>query len=95
MAGSRALRKLQIGAETLAAPGSNVAASTIWRGMGVIKDERDIVFPEEDVGILGGTDRNYEAARWSELSMPAVEATFNQLPYILNEIGRASCRERV
>ena len=84
MAGSRALRKLQIGAEPSDAKGTNVDATTIWRGMGVIKDERDIIFPEEDVGILGGTDRNYEARRWSALAMDSVEATFNQLPYILN-----------
>jgi hypothetical protein len=84
MAGSRALRKLQFGSEPSNAKGTNVAATTIWRGMGVIEDEREIVFPEEDVGILGGTDRNYEARRWSELAMPAVEGTFEQLPYILN-----------
>jgi hypothetical protein len=84
MAGSRALRLLQLGAEDSNAKGTAVIATTIWRGLGVIKDERDIVWPEEDVGILGGTDRNYEARRWSELAMPAVEATFNQLPYIFN-----------
>ena len=81
MAGSRALRKLQLGAETVAA-GTNAAATTIWRGTGVIKDQRDIVFPEEDVGILGGTTRNYPKAIWSELTMPSVEATYEQLPYI-------------
>lgn len=82
MAGSRALRKLQIGAEPSNAKGTNVDATTIWRGMGTIKDNREIIFPEEDVGILGGTDRNYEARRWSELAMSAVEATFEQLPYV-------------
>jgi hypothetical protein len=80
MAGSRALRRLQVGLETTA--GTGVAATTIWRGMGVIKDERDVRFPEEDVGILGGTDRSYIGAYWSELAMPAVEATFEQIPYI-------------
>ncbi len=80
MAGSRALRKLQIGTEVTA--GTPVAATTIWRGMGTIKDNREVVFPEEDVGILGGTDRSYIARQWSELAMPAVEATFEQLPYI-------------
>lgn len=80
MAGSRALRKLQLGKETV--KGTPVAATTIWRGMGVIKDNREIVFPQEDVGILGGTDRKYIARYWSELSMPAVEATFEQLPYL-------------
>ena len=80
MAGSRALRKLQFGGETTA--GTAVAATTIWRGMGVIKDNREIIFPEEDVGILGGTTRSYEARYWSELSLDSVEATFEQLPYI-------------
>lgn len=87
MAGSRALRKLQIGVETTA--GTPVAATTLWRGMGTIKDNREVVFPEEDVGILGGTDRSYIARYWSELSMPAVEATFEQLPYLF-EAGVAA-----
>jgi hypothetical protein len=50
--------------------------------MGVIKDNREVIFPEEDVGILGGTDRSYIARRWSEVAMPAVEATFEQVGYI-------------
>ena len=80
MAGSRALRKLQLGKEST--KGTPVAATTIWRGMGVIKDNREVMFPEEDVGILGGTDRSYIARYWSELAMPAVESTFEQIPYI-------------
>ena len=80
MAGSRALRKLQLGDESSA--GTPVAASTIWRGMGVIHDIREVNFPEEDVGILGGTDRSYIGRYWTELSMDSVEATFEQLPYL-------------
>ena len=87
MAGSRALRKLQFGKETTA--GTAVAATTIWRGMGVIKDQREIIFPQEDVGILGGTTRAYEARYWAELSMDSVEGTFEQLPYIF-EAGVAA-----
>ena len=83
MAGSRALRKIQIGREAAATPGTNVAATTIWRGMGVIKDNREVIFPEEDVGILGGTDRSYIARQWSEIALPGVEATFEQVGYIL------------
>lgn len=81
MAGSRALRKLVLGKETTS--GTPVACTTIWRGMGTIHDVQEVVFPGEDVGILGGTDRSYIARYWTELSMPAVEATFEQLPYIL------------
>jgi len=87
MAGSRALRRLQFGVE--ATSGTPVASTFIWRGMGVIKDNRDITFPEEDVGILGGTDRSYVARKFSELAMPSVEATFEQLPYIF-EAGIAA-----
>jgi hypothetical protein len=35
------------------------------------------------VGILGGTDRSYISAYWTELALDAVEATFEQLPYPL------------
>ena len=83
MAGSRALRKLQIGTETTGASGTPVAATAIWRGMGTIHDQREIVFPEEDVGYLGGTSRSYVARYWSELTLDEVEATFEQVGYIL------------
>jgi hypothetical protein len=87
MAGVRALRKLQLGKETT--KGTAVAADFIWRGMGVIKDQHEIIFPQEDVGILGGTDRSYVARYWGELSMPEVEATFEQLPHLF-EAGVAT-----
>lgn len=82
MAGSRALRKIQMGDETTA--GTPVAASFIWRGSagGMIHDIQDVVFPQEDVGYLGGTTRSYIARYWTELSMHETEATFEQLPYI-------------
>jgi len=82
MAGSRALRKIQMGAETTA--GTPVASTFIWRGTaGTIHDIQEVVFPAEDVGYLGGTTRSYIARYWTELSMPDTEATFEQLPYIL------------
>lgn len=81
MPGSRGLRLLQIGKEVT--PGTAVAATTIWRGEGVIKDNREVTFPKESVGILGGTTRSYIAKAWSELAFEEVEATFEQLPYLL------------
>ena len=87
MAGVRALRKLQLGKETT--KGTAVAATFIWRGMGVIKDNEDVIFPQEDVGYLGGTDRSYIARYWGELSMPEIEATYEQLPYLF-EAGVAA-----
>jgi len=56
-AGSKFLRKIQMGGEDVA--GTGVAASTIWRGKGTLEDTREDVFPEEDVGYIGGTDRAY------------------------------------
>jgi len=84
MAGSRALRKLQLGHETTGAAGTPVAATSIWRGTGTIHDQREVIFPTEDVGILGGTTRSYIARYWSELSMPEVEATFEQVGYVFH-----------
>ncbi len=84
MAGSRALRKLQLGQETTGAAGTPVAATNIWRGMGTIKDNHEIVFPEEDVGYLGGTSRSYVSRFWSELSMDEVECTFEQCGYVFS-----------
>ena len=81
MAGIKALRKIQLGKEVTA--GTAVAASTIWNGMGVIEDTRKIVTPEADVGLLVPPNRTYTASLAGELAMDSVEATFEQLPYIL------------
>lgn len=77
MAGIKKLRKIQLGREATA--GTAVAATTIWRGLGTIEDPREVVFPDEDVGILSGTDRSYVPKLAAALSMDAVPATFEQL----------------
>jgi hypothetical protein len=81
MAGVKALRKIQLGRETTA--GTAVAATAIWRGIGTLEDTTVVTFPEEDVGYLSGTDRAYIAKEGGTLEMEEVEATFEQLPYIL------------
>jgi len=81
MAGVKALRKIQLGDESPA--GTAVAASTIWRGLGAIEDQREVVFAEEDVGVLPGVDRTYTPKLLAALAMEETEATFEQLPYIL------------
>lgn len=80
--GIKSLRKIQIGQEA-SAGGTTDIASTIWRGMGVITDLRETTFPEEDIGILGGTTRSYVAMAGGEISLEG-DATFEQLPYIFN-----------
>lgn len=82
--GIKALRKLQLGKETLVAPGTAVAATTIWRGLGAIDDTRKRVLVNEDVGTLIPPAREYTSALGAELAMESVEATFEQLPYILS-----------
>src|SRR4030042_1438141 len=80
MAGIKALRKIQLGGETTS--GTAVAATALWRGMGTLEDQREIVFPAEDVGFLSGLDRSYVPKLAGAISFEDVEATFEQLPYI-------------
>lgn len=81
MAGVKALRKIQLGAETTAA-GTAIAATTIWRGMGTIEDQREHVFVDEDIGYLSGVDRSYQPKLLAALSMGSTPATFEQLPHL-------------
>ncbi len=52
------LGKLQLGKETT--PGTSVAATSVWRGAAsFISDDRVVKIVEEQVGILGSTNRSY------------------------------------
>jgi hypothetical protein len=84
MAGIRALRRLQFGKEATA--GTAVPATTRWRGTGTLQDDRAIKFVPEDVGIIPGTNRTYTRVLGASLLLEAVEATYEQLPHIL-EMG--------
>lgn len=80
MAGIRALRKIQMGPETTA--GTAVAATSYWRGVGTIQDIEEVVFVEEDIGLLSGSDRTYIPRVEALLNLEPTEATFEQLPYL-------------
>jgi len=84
MAGIKALRKLQFGRETTS--GTIAAPTFIWRGMGMIEDTREVKFPNEDVGLLGGTTRSYTPQHSGKLLVESVPATFEQFPHLL-EMG--------
>jgi hypothetical protein len=85
MSGIKALRKVQLFKEqTKGVPGP---ATTIWRGpAGTLEDTRAIKFIPEDVGVISGTDRTTTRKLSGALLMETVEATFEQLPHIL-EMG--------
>lgn len=82
MAGIKPLRRIQIGAESTA--GTAVAATTYWRGNGVLADSREVTLVEEDTGYISGIDRVYVPKYEGAISFDEIEATFEQLPYILN-----------
>lgn len=83
MPGVTALEKTLIGVEAAAGSTTDVP-TTHWRGIGKIKDRQEIVFPNERVGRVGGTNRSYIARTGSEVPLDSEAISFEQLPYILN-----------
>jgi hypothetical protein len=80
--GIKAWRQIQMSRETT--QGTATTDFTVWRGIGVPEDVRESVFPEEDIGIFGGVDRQYFPKLASALEMEEIEATYEQLPHILD-----------
>lgn len=81
MPGIDALRKTQLGRESTA--GTAVAATDIWRGMGVITDETIVTYPDERVGIAGGVLRSYIANTGGTIPLEG-DATYEQLHYVFD-----------
>lgn len=82
MAGIKALRRIQVGVESTSTPGTAVPATTRLRFSGTMEDQREVKFPEEEVGLISGGDRQYTAKYLAAITMDG-ESTFEQLPYIL------------
>jgi len=78
--GITALRKIQMGPESTS--GTAVAATAIWRGMGLLEDLREIKHVDESIGIALPTTRNYTPKLGCRVTFDPVEATFQQLPYL-------------
>jgi hypothetical protein len=85
-AGRKELRSLRLKAETT--NGTPVQPRYVWRGpVDGIDDQREVVNPEEQVGIFGGTDRSYIPKLMAELPIPETEATFEQIADLLQMCG--------
>lgn len=78
--GIKALSKIQIGQETAA--GTAVAATAVWRGEGVLNDERTIMQVPEDVGFMQSIGRTVVTALDASVELSATPATFEQVPYL-------------
>lgn len=81
MAGVKKLRKIQLGRESTA--GTEVDATTLWRGTGTIEDQLETVFPDEDIGYLSGVDRTYIPKVLAALEMDDTPATYEGILHVL------------
>lgn len=78
--GIKGFTKNQIGQEVT--PGTAVAATALLRGaFAAPDDQRQVVFPPENVGYVSGVDRSYVPSLLGRLPIPEREATFEQLGY--------------
>ena len=82
--GIKKLRKILLGRETTA--GTNVAATTYWRGTGTIEDTRETIYIDEDVGYLSGVNRTAVPKVGALLDLDETDATFEQFKHLL-EMG--------
>ena len=82
--GVKALRKIQLGRQS--SDKTAVAATTIWRGMGIMEDLREVVHVAESVGIALPTTRAYIPKKGCKITLDPIEATFQQSPHIF-EMG--------
>jgi len=80
MAGITALRKIQMGPESTS--GTPVAATTVWRGMGILDDTKEVKQVDESIGVAIPTLRHYVPKLGCQVVFDPVEATFQQIPYI-------------
>ena len=80
--GVKPLRRLQFGPETTNGTAVTATARMRFNG-GMLSDDREVTFPEELVGIMGGTDRAFTAKIAASLEIAETPITPEQLPYLL------------
>jgi len=79
MAGVTKLKKVQLGLET--EKGTEVNATALWLGNATLDDNREAVFPKENIGYLGDVDRSYIPVADGEVAFAENEANFEQIGY--------------
>jgi len=87
MPGIKALRRVQI--SQMALNSTTDVATTYWTGMGVLDDLRETVFPEDNVGIIGGVNRSYISKTGGEITLEG-DAAFEQMAYIFDSAIHAA-----
>jgi len=70
-----------MGYETTA--GTTAITTTRYRGFGTIQDDLELQEIDEDVGIIGGTDRTVIPKYQAKLSLPDEACSFEQLQYFI------------
>ena len=69
--GIKSLRQIQLNREDV--QGAATTDYTPWRGTGTLEDARVVVMPDEDIGIFGGTTRQYFPKLSSVLELDDIE----------------------
>jgi len=73
---------IQLGRETV--KGTAVPATVVYRGPAAsIEDGSDVVMADENIGLIAPSERSYIPKIAARLAMPDTEATFEQLPHLL------------
>jgi len=73
---------IQLGRE--ATKGTAVPATVVYRGPAAsIEDGSDVVMADENIGLIASAGRSYIPQIIARLAMPDTEATFEQLPHLL------------
>lgn len=91
--GRKRLQRIQWGLETV--PYTANAATTRWRGKGSMpEDTRTIEEVDEDIGIIGGTDRTNVTLYGGALSLAEIPASFEQIQDLFS-MGLAGTRTGV
>lgn len=84
MGGIKVLKQIQIGQE--ATHGATATPTTLWRGEGELTPNDNFILPKESVGSLYPVGRRYMQKSKCTVKLNEVEATFEQIGYLLDGV---------